>query len=185
MHPPHPPDTPPAPAPTVHPCARCASMQRTCCQRAEILLTDGDMARIEAHTGRRDFWERCAPADPAYIEDQDDDPNWVRYTVEPDGTRRVLRRGPDGCGFLGAQGCTLPMEVRPLVCRLYPFSYTESGITGEDADYCPTAALIPPGSGLTMLTVLGMSRDDGARWHAMLYSELRARAGSERPCSSA
>ena len=28
--------------PTPHPCARCATMQKTCCQRAEILVTDGE-----------------------------------------------------------------------------------------------------------------------------------------------
>ena len=32
----------------MHPCARCALAQKTCCQRAEILLTGGDVSRIAA-----------------------------------------------------------------------------------------------------------------------------------------
>ena len=166
----------------MHPCAQCASLQKTCCQRAEILVTDGDIHRIAAHTtaAAADFVEFRAPADPAYLE-PDDDTNWLRYTVEPDGTRRVLRRREGGdCTFLGEAGCVLPLEVRPLVCRLYPYSYTERGIDGYDDDYCPTALLAPPGSGLTMLTVLGMRIDDGRRWHTMLYAELRAQRDGER-----
>ena len=38
----------------LHPCARCAAVQRTCCQRAEILLTEGDVARVGAFVGRTD-----------------------------------------------------------------------------------------------------------------------------------
>ncbi|MDX2115803.1 MAG: YkgJ family cysteine cluster protein [Planctomycetota bacterium] len=157
----------------IHPCARCASMQRTCCQTAQILVTPGDIDRIARHTSRTDFWERSPVADAAYL-DQDDDPIWIRATVAPDGTRRVLKRSNQGCTFLGRAGCVLPTDVRPLVCRLYPFSYTERGIDGELPDYCPTSVLAPPGSGLTMITVLGMTRDEGDRWHAQLYAELRA-----------
>lgn len=161
----------------MHPCATCATIQRTCCQRAQILVTDGDIARIEAHTRRADFWEERPPLDPAYADVDDDDPNWVALTFEPGGTRRVLKRDDaHGCTFLGSAGCTLPTEVRPLVCRLYPFAYNERGITGMDDDYCPTAVLAPPGSGLTMLTVLGMNASEGERWRSALYAELRERA---------
>ena len=161
----------------MHPCARCASLQRTCCQRAQILVTDGDIARIHAHTGAEDFWEPRLPASPDYAQHDPDDPNWLAYTIEPDGTRRVLKRSDEhGCTFLGEHGCRLPESVRPLVCRLYPFAYTERGIEGEDSDYCPTGVLAPPGSGLTMLRVLNMSEADGRRWHRELYDELRERA---------
>lgn len=157
---------------TLHPCARCAAMQRTCCQRAEILVTDGDVERIAAHTGSRSFFERRAPLDPAYLDADEDDPNWLRYTVRPDGTRRVLKRQPNGdCGFLGAAGCTLDVETRPLVCRLYPFAYNENGLFGEDSDYCPTKMLAPRGQPMT--EVLEIARTDGQRWHHQLYEELR------------
>ena len=158
---------------TMHPCARCASMQKTCCQYAPILVTQADVGRIAAHTGRADFWERRHPTELRVLTYDEDDPNWIRYTVAPDGTRRELKRQSNGdCQFLGAAGCTLPLEVRPMICRLYPYNYNEQRITGEVAAYCPEE-FTPPGSGLTMLTVLGMRQDDGERWRAMLYRDLR------------
>ena len=155
-----------------HPCARCATMQRTCCQRAEILVTEGDVERIARHTGQSDFFERRAPADPSYLDADEDDPNWLRYSVRSDGTRRVLHRQENGdCGFLAANGCTLPLETRPLVCRLYPFAYNESGLVGTDSEYCPTAVLAPEGQPMT--AVLGITDDQAQSWQRQLYEELR------------
>jgi len=160
-------------------------VQKTCCQRAEILVTQGDLARIEAHTGRDDFWTRRAPSNPEYAEPDESDPNWSRWTFAPDGTRRLLKRKPTGdCTFLGEQGCVLPLEVRPLVCRLYPFAYTESGLDGIDDDYCPTAMLLPQNDpGATMLTVLDMREADGERWRRALYAELKSEHEAPR-CAS-
>jgi Fe-S-cluster containining protein len=133
------------------------------------MLTEGDKARVAAYTGRADFWELRAPSDPSYAS-QDDDPNWVRWGFYPDGTRPVLERRANGdCMFLGEAGCTLPLETRPLICRLFPYQYTEAGL--EEAAGCP-AEVIPPGS--DMLTMLGMVRRDAERWHAQLYEELAA-----------
>lgn len=155
-------------------CAKHAQMGKTCCQTCEILVTDGDQNRIAAYTGEREFFEYRAPDDPVYLE-QDDDPNWLKWAFRPDGTRRVLKRQASGdCRFLGPQGCRLPVETRPLVCRLYPYTYTEAGIDGV-SDGCPTE-VIPPGS--TILEVLDMRRDDADRWHRMLYAELEAGAAS-------
>ena len=42
----------------LHPSARCARVQKTCCQRTEILVTEGDRRRFAACVGREDFWER-------------------------------------------------------------------------------------------------------------------------------
>jgi|SRR5688572_10933727 len=165
-------------APSPHPCARCALAQKTCCQRAEVVLTRGDVARIRAATGRSEFSAWRSPSDPAYGAVDGDDPNWVAWTVRRDGTRRVLQRRANGdCTFLGAQGCELAAAVRPLVCRLYPFTYTERAITGVDGDYCPTRLLAPRGE--SMAEVLGMSPLDAERWRAMLYDELRAEARQE------
>lgn len=165
----------------LHPCARCARVQRTCCQRAEIVLTTGDTDRIAAHSGRRDFLERRAPADPDALAEDPADPNWTRWTIAPDGTRRVLRRRADGdCTFLGPAGCTLPLEVRPLVCRMYPYTFTERGLDREDPAYCPTDLVDPLRTG--MLTVLDMREADAERWRRLLYAELRSDAeeGTER-----
>jgi len=169
----------------VHPCARCATLQRTCCQRAEIVVTRGDIDRIARHTGRAEFWSWRPPSDPLYFEEDPADPNWRRYTIDERGLRRTLDRMPTGnCTFLGTEGCTLPGEVRPLVCRLYPYAYTERGIEGIDDSYCPREDLIPRyAPGMTMLTVLGMNLDDAKRWHATLYDELR-RENTGGSCAS-
>jgi len=154
------------------PCARCAAAQRTCCQRAEIVLTEDDVRRIGAATGRDDFWEHRAPADPAYLEADDADPNWLGYTVDEAGRRRALVREPAGdCTFLGEAGCVLDLETRPLVCRIYPYAYTESGLTGVDDDYCPRALLAPRGE--SMADVLEISPTAAETWRATLYAELR------------
>lgn len=153
-------------------CARCARLGPTCCERCEVVVTDGDIARITIHAGRNDFWEFRAPTDPTYL-DQDDDPNWLAWTIEPDGTRRVLRRRESGaCMFLSASGCSLPTEIRPLICRLYPYQFTEAGIDGI-AEGCPTQLIEP---GRTIVDMIGMNLADGVRWHRQLYHELRARA---------
>lgn len=158
--------------PVISACARCATLQKTCCQRAEVLVTLGDRVRIAEATGRRDFCEHRAASDPAFT-DQPDDPNWVAYAFEPDGTRPILRRRENGdCTFLTPAGCGLPTEIRPLVCRLYPYDYTENGIRGVAAEYCP-GAVIPEGK--TVLQVLDMKHVDAIRWHHMLYTELRTK----------
>lgn len=172
-----------AAAASLHPCARCAAVQRTCCQRAEILVTSGDEARIAAFVasggalaragefGGGEFVERRAPADPEYVRPDPDDPNWIRYTVAADGTRRMLRRAANGdCTFLGPTGCVLPETVRPLVCRLYPYSYSERGLDGVDSEYCPTALLAPDGR--SMAAVLDIPAAQAEAWRSQLYEEL-------------
>ncbi len=151
-------------------CARCARHTKTCCQDREIYTTRGDVERIADHTGRRDFFEFLPPRDPAYL-DQDDDPLWRDYVFQLDGTRRVLRQQPTGdCVFLGSIGCVLPLEVRPLACRLYPYDYTEQGILPAPTSGCPVELLAP---GQELMEALNMPLDDARRWHEMLYREIR------------
>jgi len=142
---------------------------KTCCQTCEIYTTAGDVARIESHTGRSDFTEFRPPDNPTYL-DQDDDPIWRDRVFRTDGSRRVLVRQANGdCTFLGAQGCVLPLETRPLVCRLYPFEYTAEGIQEELATGCPLE-LLSLGQGL--IEALDMKLDDAKRWQKQLYEEL-------------
>lgn len=151
-------------------CALCAQHQKTCCQTREVYITPGDVRRIEAHTGRTGFWEFRIPADPEYL-DQSDDPAWAGFVFRPDGSRRILRHQPDGaCMFLGPAGCLLPLEIRPLVCRLYPYQYNEQGLLAELAGGCPTHLLRP---GQDLLTVLHVTPEDARRWHSQLYREIR------------
>lgn len=125
---------------------------------------------MRAFLGRDDFCEFKAPTDMGYYE-QDDDPSWQAMVFRPDLTRRVLKRRPNGdCSFLAPAGCVLPMEVRPLVCRLYPYKYNDKGIQGVDLR-CPTELL---GGKLNVLAALDMEDLATAkRWRDMLYEEIR------------
>jgi Fe-S-cluster containining protein len=150
-------------------CVRCARHRKTCCQVSEVYATPGDVQRISEFTGRDDFTEFRAPANALYA-DQDDDPLWRDRVFREDHTRRVLKREPDGdCTFLTEHGCQLPYETRPLVCRLYPYEYTEDGIADDLADGCPLELLLP-GQGL--IEALDMNIENARRWHRMLYDEI-------------
>lgn len=150
-------------------CAKCARHERTCCQQTDILVTDGDVRRITAHVGRSDFWEYRPPSYP--ITPQPADPNWLHYTLRPDGTRPLLKHQASGdCTFLTSTGCSLPVEVRPLICRLYPYDYTEQRLTGT----VPGCPLYLVAKGQTLRQSLGMQLVDAKRWRQQLYLELRA-----------
>lgn len=156
-------------------CARCAREQKTCCQVNDIFVGVGDKRRIAAFTGRTDFY-RFAPPEPGF-EPDDEDPVWRDLAFRRDGSRRVLERRADGdCTFLGEAGCVLPMETRPLICRLYPYEYDQTGITGERYSYCPTRLLKP---GETMLKALDMRIEDATRWRDTLYAELELERDDE------
>ncbi|MBE0617300.1 MAG: hypothetical protein IH608_05165 [Proteobacteria bacterium] len=150
-------------------CALCASTGKTCCQQSDILITGGDLRRVRTHLGRSDFYEHRPPRDPRNLGDEGD-PNWLAYTLLPEGTRRVLRQTAAGdCLFLSPAGCLLPAEVRPLICRLHPVTYTEAGITGVSPE-CPSHLAEP---GLGTLQAIGMDLRAARRWHEQLYQELR------------
>jgi len=150
-------------------CARCAELRGSCCHNKDILLTRGDLMRISQFTGDFSFHELRPPFDPAYL-DQDDDPNWNTYTVNENGERRVLKvDSGNTCLFLTETGCRLPYEVRPLVCRLFPFSYNEHGLLAVE-DECPVELLAP---GENLLECLEMDTEKARRWHELLYRELR------------
>jgi uncharacterized protein len=154
-------------------CARCAAHQLTCCQTSEIAVTLGDVRRIAEHIGTADssdLYEFRAPSDPVYLH-HPDDPIWLETVIRPDGTRRVLKRQQNGdCRFLATSGCVLPIEVRPLICRIYPYDYNEQGLMERLASGCPLQLLREDE---TLLGALDMRRGDAERWHAQLYSEIR------------
>ncbi len=151
-------------------CVRCARHMETCCQTCEVYVTLGDVDRIAAFTGRDDFHEFCPAGDPIYT-NHDDDPTWMRHVFRADGTRRVLKREENGnCTFLGPHGCRLPLEVRPLVCRIYPYDYNEQGFKEHLTPGCPLELVR---RGLTLIDELGMNRADAERWRQQLYEEIR------------
>lgn len=151
-------------------CARCARHMATCCQTSEVYVTPGDVDRIAEHVGHRDFYEFRPPDDPVYLR-QDDDPIWPKLVFKKsDGTRRVIKRLDTGdCTFLGPQGCVLPLETRPLLCRLYPFDFNQQGILPRLAGGCPVE-LLPKGQ--TLIEALDMKQAEAERWHGQLYEEL-------------
>lgn len=156
-------------------CVRCARRRKTCCQVSEIFVTVQDVQRIEEYSQQRDFYGFRRPDNEEYA-DQDDDPTWRDHVFRADGSRRVLNRRPNGdCTFLGEAGCALPYHVRPLVCRLYPFEYTASGLSGELSNGCPTE-LLPTGQGL--INALEMDVVMAEAWRDQLYREIQQ---EERP----
>jgi uncharacterized protein len=150
-------------------CGRCAQQGKTCCQGREIYITPGDLRRIGAVTQGLQFVEWTRTADPSYM-DQDDDPVWRQHVFGNDGSRRILKRQTNGdCIFLGSQGCRLAMAVRPLLCRLHPFTYTADHIDDEpDAD-CPRRLLV---SGESVFEAIHISMALAKQWHRQLYEEV-------------
>ncbi|MBN1409217.1 MAG: YkgJ family cysteine cluster protein [Spirochaetales bacterium] len=149
-------------------CNECVKTRTSCCNNREIFLTPGDIFRISNYTGSVDFFSFEKVGDISYLE-QPDDPNWNKYTLRNDGTRRVLiRRENRDCLFLKTNGCELPMDIRPLLCRLHPVLYNEERITGFEKD-CP-AEILPPG--VTLLDSLGMDLETCEKWRTQLYNEI-------------
>ena len=157
-------------------CSRCAQSGKTCCQETDIYLTVGDIKRIAGYIARLDFYEYRRPLDPLYL-DQNDDPDWGRQTIRSDGTRRVLKQkeGRD-CLFLQENGCLLATAVRPLVCRLHPYTYTRGGLAGILDQRCLAARQ----QSLEMLPAeFGMSYVQAQAWHLQLYNEIFVHEGIE------
>lgn len=115
-------------------CARCPKLLgQSCCEVKDheqlATLTREDIARMAAWLGRRarDFaeeevltheeahaYERARPLLRGY------------FAQAP--VRLTLKRRAGRCVFhQSASGCTLPAEVRPLSCRLYPFDRLPDG----------------------------------------------------------
>ena len=116
-----------------------------------------------------DFFEFRPPADPAYFASVDDPP-WMQHVFRLDGTRRVLKQQPDGdCIFLTSCGCSLKLEVRPLICRLYPLTYTVTGVQTETDERCPANRFC---NGRSVLEIFGISMETVLGWHADLYLEM-------------
>lgn len=152
-------------------CARCAMAGKTCCQGREIYITPGDVRRISAVAGDLQFVEWTRTTDPSYL-DQDDDPVWREHVFHSDGSRRILKFDAGGdCIFLDSRGCRLPMAVRPLLCRLHPFTYTADHIDAEPDEGCPRHLLV---SGESVFEAVQTSLALAQQWHRQLYEEIRA-----------
>jgi len=135
-----------------------------------------DVRRIAVFTSRIDFFEYRVPADPAYL-GSDNDSLWQHHVFRLDGTRRVLKQRSTGeCIFLTESGCQLHLEIRPLICRLYPLTYTDAGIAPEPDERCPVKIFCP---GQTVMEAFGINRELVLRWHSDLYQEMKSPEGGD------
>ena len=150
------------------PCYQCSQDGTSCCKGTQILLTAGDVRRIARFLGHFRFFTFEVP-DPVYT-DPGDDPGWLTLTVRPDGRRCVLKRtAGKSCTMLSEKGCILPITVRPLICRLHPYTYTEADVSGVD----PSCPMSHEKNWPVLLEQLGMASVEARKWHRMLYHELR------------
>ena len=148
-----------------HLCVKCSKLGGTCCQHTQIFVTDGDVRRIQKASGRTDFHE-LAGSEKEYVPSEADDPIWARIFGR--SGRRILRHQSNGdCLFLTPTGCSLTLEDRPLVCRLYPFDYNHERLIGVDPHRCPSS-LIPADA----LEVFGMTREQAEEWRQTMYREI-------------
>ena len=149
-------------------CMNCARTGTSCCKNYQISLTTGDIQRISEFLGHQNFFTLETPV----LEDiePDYDPLWLSMILRPEGLVRVLIRTPErNCAMLTETGCTLPYDRRPLICRLYPYKYTEEGILGID-QACPISKEKEWGS---LLCQLDMPADQAKQWLTLLYAEVR------------
>jgi len=149
-------------------CIVCARKGQTCCQNVDIYLSIGDVERIRRVRPNEDFYH-WAPLTDEYA-DGGGDPTWNPLILNADGQRRILRRKGDNCYFLTETGCSLPPDVRPLLCRIYPYDFREQGLCGICAS-CPVAA---EQDWRQALEASEMHQANAQRWVAQLYDEIRS-----------
>lgn len=127
-------------------CARCAGLGATCCHltpgHEEFCFPVSDMEK-----GR--ILENMPCTGGFVLEDNSEAflDNLCRlFPGEEDVVRELFPRsqahyrlaiGEDGaCRFLGPSGCTIPREIRPYYCRLFPFWMAGNEVIVFDAQSC-------------------------------------------------
>ncbi|WP_094605228.1 hypothetical protein SPSIL_033010 [Sporomusa silvacetica DSM 10669] len=168
-------------------CAQCARLQKTCCEReaTKIALTGGDIARISQFAGQEDFYElkpveeelKDVYANPAcYTED---DYIYVTYLFDDQGRRNILRKNPDQtCCFVTLTGCSLPHDIRPLLCRIYPYDWNDRLEIWIDGSYCPASLFKDEED---MVKKVGLSAAEALELIKLFYAEIMdGKASHER-----
>jgi uncharacterized protein len=155
-------------------CIECSKSGKTCCQLGSgvVLITDKDIERIADFTKKNDFWLFEEPKE--YLNNRiksSFDPNMKVLALSKDGKVHTLKHKVDGnCIFLSEKGCVLPMETRPLYCRIHPYDFVEDQVVGITFVDCPVDLLKKPGD---LPDVINVKYDDAKRWVKMLYQELK------------
>jgi uncharacterized protein len=126
-------------------CRECSKSGKTCCEICDVIVTNGDIARISAFTGRNDFFllkpvseeDRFEYANPRNVVKGSE--IYVKFFFNEEGRRNVLKRNEKGqCCLLTKDGCVLPFDFKPLVCRLYPYQWNDQRDIWVDCTDCPT-----------------------------------------------
>ncbi|MBS2023632.1 MAG: YkgJ family cysteine cluster protein [Deltaproteobacteria bacterium] len=121
-------------------CGRCVAAGGGCCTSEPGIfgppLTRADEERIAAATGltpRKFVHVRSVDAEEQRAWEEDV-PSAKGIVVR--GKVRSLAR-PDGrCLLLTERGCSLPLDARPLQCRLFPFVVRGRSLTVQPAGEC-------------------------------------------------
>ena len=122
-----------------HVCARCAGQGPTCCRlesgQEEMCFPLSEMERdriLQYLSGDAGAFARQANTE-AFVSNTHSlfprERNAVDELFPAGGFHLRLALDAEGrCRLLGPQGCTLPREVRPYYCRLYPFWFKPDGM---------------------------------------------------------
>ena len=109
-------------------CAKCHQMGNGCCFMKDlnisnqIGITQSDINKIKEFTGKseNEFIISDMVTDE-YLKSLVDNIHPVFNNIYENHTRHRLKTVHERCVFLSQQGCELPVEIRPIYCRLYPF----------------------------------------------------------------
>jgi uncharacterized protein len=107
-----------------------------CCHDIEMLLTEGDVARLRAARPGLDFFFQ---ADDGYLQLRTRDaPPAAGAWGGPHAKPPPGGEHPRPCIFLAADGACSVHDLRPEGCRLYPAVWdADLREASLDADYCP------------------------------------------------
>ena len=153
----------------ISPCKTCADIKQGCCVNEDIVLTLGDVNRINKTIKDECWMEWRTLRRPIGVENL-----WNEFVNGAHGGARVIKNKPDGrCWFISNNGCMLANKIRPLVCRLYPYdNFTENNLGPEPKQEevnCPKE-YFKYGN---IAEYIGINRHMAEHWHKQLYKEIR------------
>jgi len=161
-------------------CEECAKIQKTCCERNDIRigLTNGDIERIALFAACEDFYEgkaleeefRGKYANPSRYDEGEY--IYVTCLFDDEGRWNVMKRNENqGCWFITPTGCSLPPEVRPLMCRIYPYDWNDQQEIWINGTYC-LASLFTDNEDLAKKVAL--PPEEAKRLVKLFYEEIMA-----------
>jgi len=125
-------------------CRNCVSYNDGCCVYPffwewKIIVLPKEIERISQFSGKQpsEFIDDSPLVDSQleyYTEQNGEDPLWGRLFEiwnKPTGLK-------GSCPFLKPEGCTLPYEVKPMLCQMYPlnFNITENKVFLSEEPDC-------------------------------------------------